>query len=77
MDELVRGRLYTQMTGRCVCALLWETVENVNNRRNEITGMTFVCIKLMRCKSEINAVLVVKKQIALVLSVLISKKPIK
>ena len=40
---------------------LWETVENVNNRGNEISGMISVCIKLMRCKSEINVVLVVKK----------------
>ena len=35
--------------------------ENVNNRGKEITGMIFVCIKLMRCKNEINVVLVVKK----------------
>ena len=46
------------LTGMCVPV---GNRENVNNRGKEITGMIFVCIKLMRYKNEINVVLVVKK----------------
>lgn len=41
-------------------ACVWEIVKNVSNRLNEIIGMIFVYIKLMRRKSEINVVLGVK-----------------
>lgn len=59
MNDLVLRRLSTQMMGRGG-ACVWETVKNVSNRPNEITGMIFVYIKLMRRKSEINVVLGVK-----------------
>lgn len=75
MMDLVWGRLYAQMIRNsvCVCVVcICEIVKNVNNRPNETTVVIFVFIILMRCKSGMNAVLMVKNEITLVLSVLIS-----
>lgn len=43
------------MHGRYMSVYMWETIKIVNSRPQQKLKYDFACIKLMRCKSEINA----------------------